>query len=84
MTSLIQARLKLSLARMLKADIDRGDNFISNFNCARADASVIIGGCSKKVWQQNFEKLLDEVRELLGVEVGRLEELGELAQSISK
>ena len=83
-TSLLQARLKLSFARMLKADLDRGADFINNFNCARADSSIIVGGCSEKVWQQNYDKLLGEVRELMGVEAGSLEELGELAQSGAK
>ncbi len=63
-TSLLQARLKLSLARMLKADLDRGADFISNFNCVRADASTVVKDCSEKVWLRNYDRLLEEVREL--------------------
>ena len=81
-TNTLHVRIKLSLARMLKADLDRGADFISSFNCARADASTIVKGCSEAVWFSNYEQLLGEVRELLGAgkDIG-VEELGELAQS---
>ena len=63
--NILQARLKLSFARMLKADLDRGADFISNFNCVRADGSTIISGCSEKVWQRNYEELMREAGELM-------------------
>ncbi len=39
-TASLHAQLKLSFARMLKVDLDRGPDFIANFNCARADGST--------------------------------------------
>ena len=77
--NILQARLKLSFARMLKADLDRGADFISNFNCNRADGSIIVKGCSEVLWRQNYEQALREAREYLGVGKGvGLEELENL------
>ncbi len=63
-SSVLIAKVKLSLARMLKADLDRGPDFIANFNCARADGSVIVAGCSEKVWRENYEMAVREAGEL--------------------
>lgn len=60
--TILTARVKLSLARMLQKDIDRGAEFIDNFNCRRADGSVIVSGCSIEVWQRNRAKLLAEAQ----------------------
>ena len=86
--NILQARLKLSFARMLKADLDRGADFISNFNCVRADTSIIVGGCSEKVWQMNYEQAITDVRDYLTasgmMDDSILDELEKLAQSGAK
>ena len=60
------AGIKLSLARMLQRDIDRGEGFISNFNCVRADHSEIVWGCSMARWKLNHDRLVAEVEEPIG------------------
>lgn len=70
-TASLHAQLKLSFARMLKADLDRGPDFIANFNCARADSSTIVSGCSEKVWRENYERAVREAK-------GYLKEAGEV------
>ena len=64
------AGIKLSLARMLQRDIERGADFISNFNCARADGSTIVKGCSLAQWQLNHDRLVAEAEELAGGKLG--------------
>ena len=59
------AGIKLSLARMLQRDIERGADFISNFNCARADGGTIVKGCSLARWQLNHDRLVAEAEELV-------------------
>ena len=62
----LTAGIKLSLARMLQRDIERGADFIGNFNCVRADHSEIVWGCSLALWQLNHDRLVAEAEELLG------------------
>ena len=60
----IQAGLKLSLAAILHRHLSISKrtrrDIIANFNCSRSDGSIIVKGCSAKVWQHNFEKAMSE------------------------
>jgi len=57
----MSAAVRLSFARLLLADLQRESirpGFIGNFNCARADGSPIVRGCSVDVWRHNIEASL--------------------------
>jgi hypothetical protein len=61
-TARLLAGVKLSYAAMLKKDLNKSKrrDIISNFNCSRADGSVIVKGCSIQVWQSNRGRALSE------------------------
>jgi hypothetical protein len=55
------AAVRLSFAKMLIKDLQteaRRPGFIGSFNCARADSSPIVKGCSVEVWRKNIEASL--------------------------
>jgi hypothetical protein len=55
------AAVRLSLAKMLIRDLQtetRRPGYIGGYNCARADSSPIVKGCSVEVWRRNIEASL--------------------------
>jgi hypothetical protein len=70
-TARLMAGVKLGYAAMLKKDLNRNrrkPSFIGNFNCSRADGSVIVKGCSADVWAANRRRALAEALAYLETE----------------
>jgi hypothetical protein len=74
-SALTMAGIKLSFAAILKRHLNksRKRDMISGFNCSRPDGSPVVKGCSKDVWQANYERALSEA--LAYLEMGRVKEL---------
>jgi hypothetical protein len=73
-SALTVAGIKLSFAAILKRHLNksRKRDMISGFNCSRPDGSPIVKGCSKDVWQANYERALSEA--LAYLEMARVKE----------
>jgi hypothetical protein len=70
------AAVRLSLAHMLIKDLQietRRPSYIGSFNCARADSSPIVKGCSVEVWWRNIEASLAEAVDAPGYAEGLAE-----------